>query len=1319
MKTQIVLYLWILFMCVVCGGTAEASSYYFRTLDTKSGLSHCTVNAIVQDREGFMWFGTKDGLNKYDGVSFRVFQKENSTLGNNFITVLHEDSDGNIWVGTDAGVYIYYPEKENFTLFNAKIGSSEDTIGQAVTWIDSDRHGNVWIASEGRGLAFYDKKKNRLEAYIRPDEGLTNITHFLFDDKGLWIATHEGNLYYSTDCAHIEPFKDAEGREPFKGKIIDYLLKGLHNCMYVTTTEGLWQINLATSKTRKLLDGYVRCACWRSDTELWAGSEQGIYVYDLEKDSFTHLIASVSNDPYALSDNAVYALLKDREGGMWIGSYFGGVNYYPYPYTYFEKYYPRDGMLYMGRRVREFCAGIDGDIWFGTEDKGLFRFEPDKGLVVPFRHPALYHNIHGLCLDGDYLWVGTFSGGLNCINLRTYQLKHYGKGNKAGDLNDNNVFAICKTSTGELWVGTPSGLLRYNRAEDNFERIKGMEYVFIYNMLEDSFGKLWIATYTQGVYCYDMRHRAWKHYGHQPGDTASLPYNKVISIFEDSKKRLWFMTQGEGICRYRPDTDDFVHYGMADGFPSNIIYKMQEDTKGLLWLTTSNGLVSFNPETEAKHIYTIANGLLDNQFNYQSGYRDATGKLYFGCINGFIAFNPAEFVENRQVSPLVLSDFFLFNERLPIGVEGSPLVKSITMQHALELENDQNSFSLRAAVLSYQAPLSNTILYKLEGFDKEWSALNRLNSRISYSNLPSGSYVLRVRGANSDGVWNPDEKTLAIRVYPPFYLSWKAYLLYVVLSVGFVVWIVCYFRKRTMRKHLQAMEKLEYEKERELYASKIDFFTNVAHEIRTPLTLIKNPLENVLASHHVDEEIKDDLEIMDLNTNRLLDLVNQLLDFRKTETKGFQLNFMEYDIPELLRSIYIRFTPVAREKGLKFTVETGESFRASVDKEGFTKIISNLFTNALKYAATYVSATLKKDEEAGTLVFSIVNDGKVVPVAMREEIFKPFIQYREGDAYKTPGTGIGLALSRSLTELHGGTLVMGDDMDCNRFLLTLPLYQEKSLSMQKADAKEQDSDVPVRVESESGQTHFRYTLLVVEDNAEMRKFLQRVLSGFYKVLVASNGVEALEVLRTSVVNLIVSDIMMPEMDGLELCNRVKSDLEFSHIPVVLLTAKTSLQSKMDGLNAGADAYVEKPFSMEYLKLSISSLLKSREQLQAAFVRTPFAPTNSVTISKADEDFLKKLNGIVQENIQNPDFNLENLADKMYMSYSTLNRKIKGILGVTPNDYIRLERLKKAAQLLKEGTCKVNEVCYRVGFNSPSYFAKCFQKQFGVLPKDFS
>lgn len=611
-------------------------------------------------------------------------------------------------------------------------------------------------------------------------------------------------------------------------------------------------------------------------------------------------------------------------------------------------------------------------------------------------------------------------------------------------------------------------------------------------------------------------------------------------------------------------------------------------------------------------------------------------------------------------------------------------------------------------------------MYKLEGFDTDWLTVGE-SPIVTYSNLRYGDYTFRVKVANSDGVWSDDEVSLGVHILPPFYLSIWAYCVYALLIIGCSLYTVMYFKRRSNSKHRRQMEKFEQEKEREVYHAKIDFFTNVAHEIRTPLTLIKGPLENIILKKQVDAETREDLNVMKQNTERLLNLTNQLLDFRKTESQGFRLNFAKCNVTEVLKETHVRFTSLAKQKGLEFTLQVPEEdFYAHVNREAFTKIISNLLNNGVKYAESYVHISLEVPETDDNNSFCIrtENDGVIIPNEMKEEIFKPFVRFNEKEDGKvTTGTGIGLALSRSLAELHQGTLAMGEGEENNTFCLILPIVQDMTITLTPEPEVEIDrmSGVPA---GETEKKDNRPTVLVVEDNPDMLAFVVRQLSKEYTVLTATNGVEALQVLDGNYVNLVVSDVVMPVMDGFELCKTIKSDLNYSHIPVILLTAKTNIQSKIEGMELGADAYLEKPFSVEYLQACASSLIQNREKLRKAFAQSPFVAANTMALTKADEDFIKKLNEVIQVNYSNPEFSMDDMADSLNMSRSNFYRKIKGVLDLSPNEYLRLERLKKAAQLLKEGENRVNEICYMVGFNSPSYFAKCFQKQFGVLPKDF-
>lgn len=1316
------------FITIFCQAQSVEEHYYFKNLSIRNGLSQNTVNAILQDRKGFMWLGTKDGLNRYDGLSFRKFKHDAAnprSIGNSFITSLYEDFNGNIWVGTDAGVYIYYPEKEAFEEFDCQ--SLEKTrIERSVSMIAGDKQGRVWIAVEAQGMFCYDARQKLLRNYPL-SEISSNIKCFTFDSGGtLWLGFYGDGLYYSKDnLATVHPYGSPEdGKREFEGGVITKIVQGNYNCLYIgSVKEGVSELNLTSGQVRNLLaidesgeSIFCRDLLPYSDNELWIGTESGIYIYNLRTAQFIHLRASLY-DSYSLSDNAIYALYKDREEGLWIGSYFGGVDYYPRQYTYFAKYYPKNiANSLHGKRVREFCRADDGTLWIGTEDGGLNHFNPKTKEFHFFEPSAGFTNIHGLCMDGSHLWVGTFSKGLRVIDTRTgVILRTYTEGHTSHSLNDNSIFSICRTSAGEIYLGTLFGLLRYNRTQDNFDRIPELNGKFVYDIKEDSYGNLWLATYANGAYCYDVSARRWKNYVFDAEDEKSLPYDKVLSVFEDSYRQIWLTTQGGGFCLFHPDTETFTRYGLKDGLPNDVVYQIVEDDDRFLWLTTNNGLVRFDPKTMEMKVFSTANGLPTNQFNYRSGFKDEAGNIYLGSINGFVAFDPRTFAENRQVPAVAITDFLLFNKEVPVGETDSPLKSSITFSDKVVLTADQNSFSFRIAALSYQAPRMNKLMYKLEGFDEGWLTIGE-SPLVTYSNLGYGDYVFKVKASNSDGVWNEQETSLHLSILPPFYLSGWAYCFYVLFFMGCLVCVIFYFKRRNYRKQHRQMEMLEQEKEREVYHAKIDFFTNVAHEIRTPLTLIKGPLENIILKKEVDSETKEDLYIMKQNTERLLNLTNQLLDFRKTETRGFRLNFTECDVVAVLRETYFRFTSLAKQKGLDFILELPqECFMADVNQEALTKIISNLLNNGVKYASTYLRISLETDEK----VFHIrtFNDGEMIPDTMKEEIFKPFVRLDKEDEVTT-GTGIGLALSRSLAELHQGSLMMEKGEEVNCFCLTLPVNQDSTITLSAENVSQVEENSCGWEQEETDTKEKKPMILVVEDNPDMLAFVRKQLTTEYSVLTAMNGIEALAVLDNHYVNLVVSDVMMPQMDGFELCKTIKSDLSYSHIPVVLLTAKTNIQSKIEGLELGADAYIEKPFSVEYLLANISSLIHNREKLRQTFAKSPFVAANTMALTKADEEFIWKLNDIIQANLHNPEFSMEDMADALKMSRSSFYRKIKGVLDLSPNEYLRLERLKQAAQLLKEGKSRVNEICYTVGFNSPSYFSKCFLKQFGVLPKDF-
>lgn len=1305
-----------LFLLMPC---AMQGRYMFTHYDTRDGLSQNTVNAIVQDKTGFMWFGTKNGLDRFDGKEFRVYRHDGDSLslGRDYINALFVASDNKLWVGTDAGVYIYDPIADAFSKFVS--GSQNGASVSSNVRLIVGKGSYIYMATATQGLFRYDQKTRRLVNY--PMNGFPPVTSLAFDDGNrIWMGLYGKGLSYTLDdFRSIHPFVDANGNEAFSSQTICSIVPAEQGRMYVgSDSRGLVEVNLSDRTVKRLLPqadmkGNVVHSVVRNGNEIWAATEGGLYIYEL----ITHDLLHYSYEPtnaFSLSDNPLQCICRDREGGMWIGSYFGGINHAPRKSDLFDKFFPRVDVANSlhGRRVRQLVEDGRHRIWIGTEDGGISCYDIRSGTMSHVRASDAFPNIHGLCVMGDHLWVGTFSYGLKVIDTNTGGIvKSFVADGSDGALIDNSVYSIYRSPHGQVFVGTFSGLCAYDANTGKFSKIFDVPSNIVYDIHEDRKGNLWVAVYGEGVWRRNAKGK-WSSYSSK-GKKRQLNNDNVVSVFESSRGDVWITTEGGGVSRYDRRSDSFKPVPVPKDRPRRVVYQMQEDDSGQLWMSTDNGLICYNPANGICKIYTIANGLLDNNFNYSSSLKGSDGRIYMGSYMGFVAFDPSSFHDSDFMPNIVATELWVNNGVTGVHSPNSPLEEDIAYTEKLVLSHDQNSFSLKVAVLSYGNFPSGAIEYRLEGFDKQWQRLYD-NRYIKYTNLPSGSYVLKVRAVTSGGSLMAKEYKLKVVVHPPVYLTWWAKLLYVVLGLLLAYFVWHYLSQRSRMRRRMAMEKFEYEKEQELYQSKINFFTNVAHEIRTPLTLIKGPLEDILhRKGHNKEQDKEDLDIMDQNVSRLLDLTNQLLDFRKTERNGLRLNFERCDIGKIINSVYVRFTPLMRSKGIvsQFT-QPDEPLYAYVDKEGFTKIMSNLINNAVKYCDHIITISLYADGDCFHV--KVENDGNLVHKENHEKIFAPFFRLDTKANASTTGTGIGLALSRTLAELHEGHLAMDDSDSLNIFHLSLPLNHKPSISVSADTAP---AEITPYEEDDNGSGN-NNTVLIVEDNLQMQAYEKRMLQAKYHVLTATDGKDALKVLQASDVDIIVSDAMMEPMGGFELCRKVKQDIDYSHIPFILLTALTIDSAKIEGMESGADAYIEKPFSMDYLLSVIDNLLRQRENVKKAYASSPFTGTESISISKADENFVKHLNEVMEKHMADSDFDIAQLASEMAMSRSGLNRKIRGVFNLSPNNYIKLERLKRAAQLMKGGDIKVNEVSFLVGFNSASYFTQCFYKQFGLLPKDF-
>ncbi|MBS1664149.1 MAG: response regulator [Bacteroidetes bacterium] len=1300
---------------------AAAQRFNFRHYQVEQGLSNNTVICSVQDNKGFMWFGTKDGLNRFDGYSFKTFYMipgDSKSIGTNFIESLYEDERGMLWAGTEKGLFGYDKITETFTPLKG------DIISGDVSDIKSDRKGNLWIINIPE-LMRYDMRTGQVVNYSSKYH--FEPTSISIDGSGkVFVSAVDNSIREFVPSAdsfliHILPSGCSQGFPAHELNTI--YCTGGDSILVGTLHHGLKLFDYRKGECSGLIDNdrdnpeiFVRNILQVSPNKVWVASESGIFIYDRGLGVVN--LKKQYNDPYSISDNAVYCLCRDKEGGIWAGTYFGGVNYFANSLVEFDKFFPGKGENSLsGNAVREICKDRYNNLWIGTEDAGLNKIDAGTGLFHHFvptgqKGSIAYYNIHALLPDGDRLWIGSFLHGLDVMDIPSGTVvKHYsGSGGKYGFSNEF-IYSLAKTREGIVLAGTSAGLYSYNEGADHFELANWVPaHDFVTAIYPDSKGGIWVGTFREGVF-YRSAGGSVVNLRKTDDEDRGLTSDRINGIFEDSRGLFW-ITSENGLCCYDPAKGSVRKYTTLNGLPGNVTYKVLEDDRGDIWVSTSKGLVNLNRKTGAIRVYTKSNGLLSDQFNYSSAFKDEAGNMYFGSVKGMIRFNPAAIRKNAFNPPVFLTGFQVNNTELPITTDAGPLEHSITYTEKISLAYNQSSISIDFSAISFTAPEMTQYAYKLDGLENDWTYL-KSNRKIYFTNLPPGDYRLLVKAMNSNGIWSENPGSLRIVIRPPFWKSPVAYGIYV-LFLGWVVWyLIRSYHRQVQLRNQRKIELLENEKAKEIYHAKIEFFTNVAHEIRTPLTLIKLPLEKILSMPQTDEA-KRNLAIMEKNTDRLIDLTNQLLDFRKIENNSLSLSYVKTDVSGLVEEVYTAFKPAAEQKGMQFRLEMPRMhFQAYIDPEAVRKIISNLLSNAIKYGEQAVKIKiLPFSSEDEFFSIRVSNDGRIIPREMRERIFEPFFRLKE--TQKEPGTGIGLALSLSLAQLHKGTLSVDADEAQNSFTVTLPIHQETEFELYK----EEVVAAPVREEMTEEGDH-RQMVLLVEDNQEILDFVAGELKGEYSILKARNGVEALKKIETEHVQLIISDVMMPVMDGYSLCKEVKSNVEYSHIPVILLTAKNSLQSKIEGLEMGADAYIEKPFSQQYLLAQIKSLLNNRNKIKEHFANSPLVNIKTMAYSKADERFLTTISEIIQGNLASAELNVDLLAREMNMSRPTLYRKIKGLSNLSPNDLIKITRLKKAAELLGSKQYKIYEVAGMVGYSLAANFSRDFMKQFGISPTEYA
>jgi signal transduction histidine kinase/ligand-binding sensor domain-containing protein/DNA-binding response OmpR family regulator len=1294
----------------------ENSNFHFKKYQVGDGLSENAVYSILQDTDGFMWFGTKDGLNRFDGSNFRHYQYkvgEKTSIGNNFIRCLAQKNKEHFYIGTDAGLYIMNIKNETFKRISLKTSDNIE-INSAINSLLVDSKGILWIGTMSQGIFMHSPKENRLTqvATDNIDLGLNATWSIIEDQSGIvWAGTRLGLLRYNAQSQRFESIKNLFSQtENAENEVLSILEDKIGNLWLGTWANGLRCYNKQSGEFTSYLNipsanlyvTHIRSIFQYTETSLLIGSDDGLYLFNIESKIAKRV--DIPQYKYSLSDQNVYSIARDKEGGIWIGTYFGGVNYLNTSLLSIETYYPDvlHGFL-SGKAVSQFCEDKLGNLWIATEDGGINYFNVKSKLITqPIK--TTYHNTHALLLDGDDLWIGTFSRGLDIYNTKTKRLTNYrfNAGN-LNTINDDCIFSIYRTKSGDIYVGTPIGLNKYDRVGKKFIRIPQITG-FIYDMKEDDAGNLWLASYGTGAIKFNAQTKKWVKYDKIKDANNPIVRSKLTSIYIDSQRRIIFSSEGRGIFIYNRKTDDFENISEADGLPNDVIYGILDDPSGNLWLSSNKGLICFNVKKPKEYkLYNIEDGLQSNQFNFKASYKTRDGKFYFGGINGFNSFYPQELnkLRNQITPPVAITKIsILSNNDTELEKE---IQTKLNNKQSIKLNYDKSSFTISFVSLSFISQSKNQYAYKLQGVDADWNLAGN-NKNVTYVNLPPGKYTFKVKASNNDGLWNDEGSEIEIEILPPFWLSGIAKIFYALLV---------YYIDRNKTRQKRHLEAFKAEQETKSFKSKIEFFTTIAHEIRTPLSLISAPLEEIIAVHEGSEQTKVNLSIIEKNRDRLSVLINQLLDFRKMDSTEYIIHPENINLREYLQELYERFKKTAQRKDIDFNLILPKQGELSVlsDSDALTKIVGNLLTNALKFAYSKIIFKLAKNKD-NSYTISVEDDGSGIPDDLKNLIFDPFYQIQS--AKENIGTGIGLSLVKHLTAVLNAKIEVSDAKKGGAvFAFTF-------------------SDLPVVLKEEAKETELKNTedffsinseitedaILVIDDNPDMTEFIKNCLSADYLVDTAKDAPEGLQQLEEKNYHLIISDIMMPGVDGISLVKTLKADVNYSHIPVILLSAKVENSTKVEGLKSGADVFMEKPFSTLHLKAQIASLLKNRKSLQELFNRSPLASYSSLATNKSDDYFLKKLNDEIEKHISDENFTVESLTDILNISRSNLQRKLKGISGYSPGDYLRNYRLKKACKLLLESDSRINEVAFSVGFNSASYFTKAFYKCYHMSPKEF-
>ena len=1322
-----------MFVLLLTSWMVVAQSYQFKHLEVSDGLSNNSVNTICKDRDGFMWFGTATGLNRYDGYTFKIYQhaeNDPESLPDNYITDIVEMPDGRFWINTARGYVLFDKEQDCFitdvTGFMKNLES-----GGVPEQVFVDREGNTCLSVAGEGCYRYKEGgKATFFSYVEhslPEYGVTQIAEcsdglLLIYNTGLLVCLDHATLAIKWKFDEIKKYIPA-------GKTIEFsLFVDRDNCIWAYSLMGIWAYDCGTKSWRTDLtaiwssrpDVIIHAVAQDIEGRIWVGKDyDGIDVFEKETGKVTSLVAHDDNGR-SLSHNTIYDLYADRDGIMWVGTYKKGVSYYSESIFKFNMYEWGD--------ITCIEQADENKLWLGTNDHGILLWNRFTGKAEPFWRDAerqLPNPVVSMLKSKDgKLWVGTFNGGLYCMNGSQVRSYKEGVGNA---LASNNVWALVEDDKGRIWIASLGGGLQcLEPSSGTFETYTSNNSALLENNVTSlcwgDDNTLFFGTANQGVGMMDMRTREIKKVQGQSG-SMKMSNDAVNHVYKDSRGLIWIATR-EGLNVYDVRRHLFLDLSPVAEAKGSFIAAITEDQERNMWVSTSRKVIRVTVASDGKgsylfdsRAYNSEDGLQNCDFNQRSIKTLHNGIIVIGGLYGVNVFAPDHIRYNKMLPNVMFTGLSLFDEAVKVGQSygGRVLIeKELNDVENVEFDYKQNIFSVSFASDNYNLPEKTQYMYKLEGFNNDWLTLPLGVHNVTFTNLAPGKYVLRVKAINSDGYVGMKEATLGIVVNPPFWMSWWAYLLYAIGLV--VVFFLARYRmlKREREKfHLQQIE---------INNMKFRFFTNVSHELRTPLTLIISPLEGML-KETTDELQSTRLQLMYRNAQRLLHLVNQLLDFRKGEMSTHQLSLSEGDIISYVHSVCNSFLLMADKKHIQFSFFSGiDTFSMAFDADKVGKIVMNLLSNAFKFTPEGGRVTVMIEHVAGTpdmLEIKIADTGIGISDVDKEHIFERFYQADHKGVEETTGNGIGLSLVRDFVTLHEGEVKVFDNIGTGSvFVIQFPVkHVETQVQLPPETGisigEEEDKEIKEETREETERKDFPL-LLIVDDNEDFRIFMRYSLELQYRVKLAVNGNEAWEMMQEELPDLVISDVMMPQMDGNELCRLIKQDKRTAHIPVILLTARQNTEAKLEGLQTGADDYVTKPFNMTILVLRIRKLIELSRYHRVTQGMIDPVPSE-IVITSLDEKLIEKAIKYVEDNMSRTELSVEELSRELGMSRVHLYKKLLQITGKTPIEFIRVIRLKRAAQLLRESQLHVSEVAFEVGFNNPKYFSRYFKDEFGVLP----